>query len=107
MTKGRQKREKRDAGAKKETKIDFAGISQRIVALPVPDRAYADLQTADGKLFYGEFIPNKPGFTLNTFEFKTASLQSMLKACRLIHSVPTAQNCSTKRARCIIVLLYR
>ncbi|MCU0424949.1 MAG: PDZ domain-containing protein [Candidatus Kapabacteria bacterium] len=56
--------------AKPETKIDFTGISQRIVALPVPDRAYANLQTSDGKLFFGEFIPNKPGYTLNVFDMK-------------------------------------
>jgi tricorn protease len=65
---------KDDKSAKKEsrpeTKIDFAGISQRIVALPVPDRTYANLQTADGKLFFGEFIPNKTGYTLNVFDMK-------------------------------------
>lgn len=65
-----KKAEKKDDAPKKETKIDFAGISQRIVALPLPDRAYANLQTADGKLFFGEFIPNKPGYTLNVFDFK-------------------------------------
>lgn len=70
-----KKDEKKDDKAPKkdtkpETKIDFAGILQRIVALPVPDRAYANLQTADGKLFFGEFIPNKQGYTLNVFDMK-------------------------------------
>jgi tricorn protease len=56
--------------AKKPVTIDFAGIQQRIVALPVPDRNYANLQTIDGKLLFGEFIPNKPGYTLNAFDMK-------------------------------------
>jgi tricorn protease len=61
---------KDDKSAKKPVTIDFAGIQQRIVALPVPDRNYANLQATDGKLFYGEIIPNKPGYTLHAFDMK-------------------------------------
>ncbi len=70
--KDEKKDDKKDdkAAAKKDVKIDFAGISQRIVALPVPDRTYTNLQTADGKVFYGEIIPNKQGYTLNVFDMK-------------------------------------
>lgn len=61
---------KDDKTATKPVVIDFAGILQRIVALPLPDRNYANLQTIDGKLLYGEFIPNKAGYTLHAFDMK-------------------------------------
>jgi len=41
-------------------KIDLDGLDQRILALPVPERDYARLQAADGKLFFLETVPNQP-----------------------------------------------
>ncbi len=43
-----------------ETKIDLAGIEQRIVALPVEAGNYRNLQAAEGKLFY-QSRPLRPG----------------------------------------------
>jgi tricorn protease len=36
----------------KKVKIDFENLDQRIVALPLPERNYGDLQAIDGRLFY-------------------------------------------------------
>ncbi|WP_338410401.1 PDZ domain-containing protein [uncultured Flavobacterium sp.] len=49
-------------------KIDFEGLQQRIIALPVPSRVYIQLETAkDGVLFYSEQIPSEEGLSLNRF----------------------------------------
>ncbi|MBN2003532.1 MAG: PD40 domain-containing protein [Anaerolineae bacterium] len=59
-----------------EVKIDLDGLDQRILALPVPERAYWALQAAENKLFYLELLPhqwgsNKPPlFTLRVYDFK-------------------------------------
>src|SRR5207253_1714215 len=40
-------------------KIDFTGLDQRILAVPVPDRDYSQLgAAAEGRLFYLESVPN-------------------------------------------------
>lgn len=63
-TDDKEKEKKDDAGAKKKgvaVKIDFDGISQRIIPLPVPARNYGGLLTGkNGILFYGE-EPIVPG----------------------------------------------
>jgi tricorn protease len=57
-------------GSKKESKIaavkiDFKGIQDRIVALPVPLRAYANMVVANnGNLFFIEF--DQPGISIDT-----------------------------------------
>jgi tricorn protease len=59
-----------------KVKIDLDGLVQRIQALPVPARDYLDLQTAENKLFYMEFLPNQAfdsqsnDFQLNYYDFK-------------------------------------
>ncbi len=73
--------EKKDdeAGKKPEApsvKIDFDGLQQRIVALPVPERTYTCLRAIEDKLFYMELLPfqglayEPPAFNLNVFDFK-------------------------------------
>ncbi len=41
-------------------KIDFEGIAQRIVSLPIPPSNYLRLNSADDKLFFLEIIPGQP-----------------------------------------------
>lgn len=57
-----------DAAAKVENepkkpvavKIDFEGITQRIVSLPIPASNYVRLKSAEGKLFFLEITPGQP-----------------------------------------------
>jgi tricorn protease len=63
----------------KPTRIDLAGIEQRIVSVDVPSRAYASLQTgSEGKFFYLENIPNAPGFHLHRYDLKKRKDEQIL-----------------------------
>jgi tricorn protease len=70
-------------------RIDFDGLDQRILALPVPQRNYGLLQAGpEGVVFYGEVIPNQPGFTLHrwqTSERESASYLTGLQAAQVSH----------------------
>ena len=49
-------------------RIDFGGIDQRTLALPLPTRRYAALVAGPrGSVFVGEAIANQPGLTLHKF----------------------------------------
>ncbi len=67
-----KKDEKKDEDGGDDTppvKIDFAGLDQRILALPVPARPYTGLTAgAAGVLFYGEQVPNQPGLSLHRYQ---------------------------------------
>ena len=61
------------------TRIDLAGIDQRILALPVPERDYSALTPgADGRLFYLESVPNQPGFVLHRYDPKERKTEDFL-----------------------------
>jgi tricorn protease len=61
------------------TRVDLAGIDQRILALAVPDRDYASLTAAaDGRLFYLENVPNQPGFVLHRYDPKERKTEDFL-----------------------------
>ena len=61
------------------TKIDLAGIDQRILALSVPERDYSALAAAaDGRLFYLESVPNQPGFVLHRYDPKERKAEDFL-----------------------------
>lgn len=52
-------------------RIDFANLSQRILALEVPNRAYSSLHSgAAGAIYYIEDIPNQPGGILHRYDLK-------------------------------------
>jgi len=70
---------KKAADSVPRTTVDLAGIDQRILALPVPQRDYSALAAgADGKLFYLEDVPNQPGFTLHRFDLKERKAEDFL-----------------------------
>jgi len=74
-----QKGKKKGNGDAVEVCIDFEGIDQRILALPVPARDYQQLEAADGgKLFYSERIENQPGLTLHRFDMQEREAQVFL-----------------------------
>ena len=59
--------------------IDFSGLDQRILALPVPERDYSGLASAaEGRLFYLESVPNQPGFLLHRFDLKERKADDFL-----------------------------
>ena len=52
-------------------RIDFDGISQRILSLGVPVRQYKSIvAAADSAVFYAESLANEPGVTLHRYDFK-------------------------------------
>ena len=60
-------------------KIDFTGLDQRILAVPVPDRDYSQLgAAAEGRLFYLESVPNQPGFLLHRYDLKERKAEDFL-----------------------------
>jgi tricorn protease len=67
--------------AKKEdvkVTIDFNGISQRILALPIPARNYAGLGTGRGNiLFIAEAIDNTPGLTIHRYDLEKKKLDKV------------------------------
>jgi tricorn protease len=61
------------------TKVDLAGIDQRILALPVPERDYSALSAgAEGRVFYLESVPNQPGFLLHRYDPKERKAEDFL-----------------------------
>ncbi len=79
-----EKKEKGEGEEKKEkeekkgvaVKIDLAGLDQRILALPVPEREYEALRAAENRLFYLELLPHQWGSSkppldaLHLYDFK-------------------------------------
>ncbi|MBN1876978.1 MAG: PD40 domain-containing protein [Anaerolineae bacterium] len=73
-----EEKEKEEKDKKKavEVKIDLAGLGQRILSLPVPERDYHALQAAENKLFYLELLPHQRGgnkpplYALHVYDFK-------------------------------------
>ncbi|MEJ2502110.1 MAG: PDZ domain-containing protein [Gemmatimonadota bacterium] len=56
--------------------IDFDRVDRRIVALPMPVRAYADLAAGPaGSVFIGERADNQPGLTLHKFTLEDRESQ--------------------------------
>ena len=66
-------------------KIDFDGLDQRILALPLPSRFYSALQTNEDKLFYLDALPNQGldsdttfAHTLRTYDLKERKSERFL-----------------------------
>jgi tricorn protease len=58
-------------------RIDRAGLSQRILALGMPVRAYTSLEAgSEGVVFVTEAIENQPGVTLHRFDLKKRKSES-------------------------------
>jgi tricorn protease len=70
---GAKKDKDKDADEEKKptpVKIDFEGLSGRIIALDVPAGRYSGLTAgAEGKLFYTQNVEGTPGLTLHRYDF--------------------------------------
>jgi tricorn protease len=63
-----------------KVKIDFDGLDQRIVALDVPARHFADLTAGEaGFLFYTEQVPNQEGLTLHRYDLKKREAKKLIE----------------------------
>jgi tricorn protease len=90
--KGAAAAEKKDSasggGEKKDTtthpvRIDFAGMDQRILALDVPARAYADIAAGPaGVLFYAEPREHDPGVIVHRYDLKKRKTERFLEGVR-------------------------
>ncbi|MBI1759900.1 MAG: PD40 domain-containing protein [Acidobacteria bacterium] len=79
-------------GAKKEpdpVKIDFDGIGQRIIALPIPARNYADLAVGKANTLFVVEMPTGPpapgqpfGMTVHKFDLEKRKLDKFLDAAQ-------------------------
>ncbi len=84
--KGGAKGGAKDAGAAAKrpappVRIDFAGISQRILALPVPLRDYSELRAGvAGQVFWREGVQNKPGDVLHRYDLKKRKAEEIVPA---------------------------
>ncbi len=71
-----QKAQKEEKPAPVAVKIDWDGLDQRILALPLEARDYSNLQTSDRKLFYLESLTlepieeGHPSYNLHVYDLK-------------------------------------
>ncbi len=76
-------------GEKKEDedlKVDFEGIEERVIALPIGTGNFGGLVTAEGKVFYADFptVPittaheQHPGFTLKFFDIEERESKTVI-----------------------------
>jgi len=62
---------KADSTKIKPVKIDFEGLQDRIVALPIPPKVYLQLEAAkEGVILYTEQVPNEETLSLYRFSFE-------------------------------------
>ena len=74
---------KPEAPAAVSVRIDFTGISQRILALKVPPGDYASLSAgAAGVVFYAEAITGVPGLRLHKYQLKERTAAPFLEGIR-------------------------
>ena len=59
-----------------KVKVDLDGLSQRILAFPIPARGFANLQSVENRLFFLETLPHQGlendnfAYQLNVYDFK-------------------------------------
>ncbi|MBI5083764.1 MAG: PD40 domain-containing protein, partial [Acidobacteria bacterium] len=80
---GEKKDEKKDTSVR----IDFGGISQRVLALPVPPKNYAGLSTGKAGVVYLIEAPQvqaqgPPSLTLHKYDAKTRKVEQVLAGIR-------------------------
>ena len=63
----------------KNIRIDFDNIEQRIVALPLPERFYSNLETkTEGKLFFVQRDPGSPQATLMQYDIAKRKAEAFM-----------------------------
>jgi tricorn protease len=86
---GRAEGDSAQASDEVQVRIDFEGMDQRILALPVPQRNYTLLRAGpEGVVFYGEAVPNQPGLVLHrwqTGEREAATFLSGVQDAQVSH----------------------
>jgi tricorn protease len=83
----KSKNKKNDANGEKAAKdkaepviIDFEGLQQRIIALPLPAKTYMQLETAkEGVILFSEQEPNKKGLSLHRFTLEKRESEKLVE----------------------------
>ncbi len=70
---------------KPTVKIDWEGLSRRIVALDIPARHYTDLQAASEALFFTEQLPNEDDYALHQYKFEERKSEKILDEVSEFH----------------------
>lgn len=79
----KDKDEKKDEEESDSIKIDFDGIDNRTIALPMPARKYRQLVTGpEGTVFIAESVPNTSGYTLQKFTIKDREAKEFVNVTR-------------------------
>ncbi len=75
----KKKDDKKEDAEEESIKIDFENIERRILAMPMPKRAYRFLVAGpEGTAFIGENVPNTPGLSIHKFTLKERKSESWL-----------------------------
>jgi len=70
---------KADSTKVKPVKIDFDGLQDRILALPIPSKVYVQLEAAkDGVILFTEQVPNENGLTLQRFTLEKRKVEKVV-----------------------------
>lgn len=78
--KGKDKEIKDEEDKTELVKIDFDGLQQRIIALPIPAKVYVQLETAkEGTLLYAEQVPNGGDRILHRFTLEKRESEKVVE----------------------------
>ena len=81
-TKAPKKKEevaKTDSTKVEPVKIDFEGLQDRILALPIPSKIYTQLEAAKkGVILFTEQVPNTEGLTLHRFTLEKRKVEKVV-----------------------------
>jgi len=70
---------KEDSTKVKPVKIDFDGLQERTLALPIPSKVYVQLETAkEGVLLFTEQVPNEQGLALHRFTLEKRKAEKVV-----------------------------
>ncbi|MFZ4545121.1 MAG: S41 family peptidase [Saprospiraceae bacterium] len=62
-----------------QVKIDFDGLQERILALPIPSKIYTQLEAGkEGVILFTEQVPNEKGMTLHRFTLEKRKPEKVL-----------------------------
>ena len=74
------KEEKEESKKIENVKIDFEGLQQRILALPIPSKMYKQLETAkEGVILFTEQVPHEEGLSLHRFTLEKRKSEKVVE----------------------------
>lgn len=78
--KDNSKEQKEEDKKIEDVKIDFDGLQQRIITLPIPAKIYVQLETAkEGIILFTEQLPDKDSLTLHRFSLEKRKFEKVVE----------------------------